>query len=589
MLQIYNGRLKRLGSYAVHYSIVLPLAALFSIIVLLISPIGEFPLSDDWIYAKTVQNLVNMGQYQAHPYLNATLIAQAYWGAMFCKLFGFSFSTLRISTLVLALLNAWAVAQCALMMGLKRNLALLCAIITATSPLVLALTYSFMTDIPFMTMSSLSGLFFLKALKQPKPSWAAWGSSFATLAFLVRQFGVLLPLAFGITVGWLALRKQYGFSRAMQVAILAPWSVILGLYLFWGKALTSKTPILESSVALYSTVMDGIRHGPVALCYIGLFTLPLGIGRLWQLWKGYSPWSPKRWRLMLMFCGVSLFVFGLPQLLYWIKRLLFQEDALWLKNYPARMPLMVYRTLLDFGLGPLQLPDLHATTAIQLESGWWPITILALFVSGLLFLILSDLWQTRYRSIPGRLEETQFALHQDYFLAAWGILSLAAAYNPWRTITVDRYLLPALVPFVLLLARDVSRCRLKGVVVPMVLSTLLIGLLSLLSLQDYMAWNRTAWVAHHRLEKVYGAPATAVKGIDTFSGWYNSEAYMERHHTRSWWNMNVDGKGAWVLDDQYVIASEEPRPGYQVLERLPYFSWLSLKNRAIFIFRRQVN
>lgn len=596
MLQISHGKLKRLANYAVHHSIVLPLAAVLGIIVRLISPVGEFPLNDDWIYAKTVQHLVNTGQYQAHPYLNATLVAQAYWGALFCKLFGFSFTTLRVSTLVLALLNAWAIAQCALMMGLRRNLALLCAMLTATSPLVLQLSYSFMTDIPFLTMSSLSGLFFLKVLKQPHPQWAAWGSSFAVLAFLVRQFGILLPLSFVMTALGLVLCKQYVFSKAMWVAVLAPWSVVLSLYVFWGKALTSQTPILESSGALYGTAMDALRHGPVALCYMGLFTLPLGIGRLWQLCKGDSPWSLKRWRLMLIFCSVSLFIFGLPQLLYWVKRLLFQEDALWLKNYPARMPLMVYRNLLDLGLGPLQLPDLHPKTTLQIQAGWWPITLLALFVSGLLFFVLIDLWQTlRYSSSqvlqPSPHKESsqksQTALHQDYFLAAWGILSLAAAYNPWRTVTVDRYLLPALVPFILLLARDVSRYRLKGIVVTMVLSTLLIGVFSLASLQDYLAWNRTAWVAHHRLENIYGIATTSVKGIDTFSGWYNSEAYMAKHHTRSWWNMNVDGKGAWVLDDRYVIANEESRSGYEVLERLPYFSWLGRKDRAILIFRRR--
>ncbi len=596
MLQSSNGRLKRLANHAVHHSIVLPLVAVLGVIVLLISPVGEFPLNDDWIYAKTVQHLVNTGQYQAHPYLNATLVAQAYWGALFCKLFGFSFTALRVSTLVLALLNAWAIAQCALMMGLKRNLALLCAILTATSPLVLQLSYSFMTDIPFLAMSSLSGLFFLKALKQPKPQWAAWGSSFAVLAFLVRQFGILLPLAFGMTALGLALRKQHVLSKSTWVAVLAPWSVVLGLYLFWGKALTSQTPLLESSGALYGTAIDALRHGPVALCYMGLFTLPLGIGRLWQLLKGNSPWSPKRWRLMLGFYSVSLFIFGLPQLLYWVKRLLFQEDALWLKNYPARMPLMVYRTLLDLGLGPLQLPDPHPTPTLQIQGWWWPITFLALFGSGLLFLGFIDLWRTLYGSNTQGLQqkpqqasqqEAPIALHQDCFLATWGILSLAAAYNPWRTVTVDRYLLPALVPFVLLLARDVSRYRLKGIVLPMVLSTFLIGLFSLVSLQDYLVWNRTAWVAHHRLEQVYGISATAVKGIDTFSGWYNSEAYMARHHTQSWWNMDVDGKGAWVLDDRYVIASEAPRPGYEVLERLPYFSWLGRKDRAILIFRRQ--
>jgi Dolichyl-phosphate-mannose-protein mannosyltransferase len=582
MPQIQSIRLKQLWQYGVHQSITLPLVLLLVILVLVISPVGEFPLNDDWIYTKTVQHLLQTGHYQAHPYLNATLVAQTYWGAIFCKLFGFSFTTLRVSTLVLAFMNAWAVAQCALTMGIKRNLALLCAVITATSPLVLQLSYSFMTDIPFLTMSSLSGLFFLKALKQPKPQWAAWGSSFAVLAFLVRQFGILLPLAFGIVAVWLTVQKHYVFSRAMQVAVLAPWGFVIGIYLLWGNALTSKTPILEASHEIYGTAIDGIRHGPIALCYMGLFTLPLGIGRLRQILSQRKPWPKNRGPLFLGFCCISLFIFWLPQFLYWFKRLFFHKEAIWLQNYPYRMPLMVYRTLLDFGLGPLQLPDFHPVTTLQIHEGWWPITLIALGVSGLLFLALVDRWRDSFR-IFGSFRNTD--RNQDCFLAVWGILSLAAAYNPLRAVTLDRYLLPALVPFMLLLARDLAQNWPKAMK-SVVLSTLCIGLFSLISLQDYLAWNQTAWTAHHRLETFYQVPSTAVKGIDTFNGWYNSDAYMKRHHTQSWWNIDVDGKGPWVLDDQYIIASVEPRPGYQVLERIPYFSWLGWQERNVLIFKR---
>jgi hypothetical protein len=564
---------------------VLPLVLVFVIAMLVVSPVGEFPLNDDWIYSKTVQQLLATGHYQAHPYLNATLVAQAYWGALFCKIFGFSFTTLRASTLVLALINAWAVAQCALTMGLKRNLALLCAVMVATSPLVLQLSYSFMTDIPFLAMSSLSGLFFLKALKQPNPQWVVWGSSFAVLAFLVRQFGILLPLAFGLVSVWLTARKNYVFSRAMQVAMLAPWSVVLGMYLIWGKALISRTPILEVSNAVYGTVIEGVRYGPVALCYMGLFTLPLGIGRLWQILRKRGGWSKNRWFVFLGFCCCSLFIFGLPQLLYWLKRLVFHNEALWLKNYPSRMPLMVYKTLLDLGLGPLQLPDPQPTTTLQVHDWWWPITLAALAVAGVLFLTLIDHWQATYQAFGPLLATDR---NQDCFLVVWGILSLAAAYNPLRMVTLDRYFLPALVPLVLLLARDLARHQPNATKL-VVLCTLFMGLFSLMSLQDYWVWNQTAWVAHHKLERVYQAPSAAVKGIHTFNGWYNSDAYMARHRTQSWWHMNVDGKGPWVLGDQYVIASVEPRPGYQVLERIPYFSWLGWRERNIIIFKRLDN
>ncbi|HEY9828023.1 MAG TPA: glycosyltransferase family 39 protein, partial [Stenomitos sp.] len=344
MTQLLRNGLKASWQYSVQRSICLPLALLFGLSLWLVSPVGEFPLNDDWIYTKTVQHLLETGQYQAHPYLNATLVVQTYWGALFCKLFGFSFTTLRCSTLVLAWLNAWAVAQCALVMGLTRKLALLCAAVIATSPLVLQLSYSFMTDVPFLTFSSLSGLCFLKAMAKPQPKWVALGSGCAVLAFGVRQFGILLPLAFAIAAVRLAWQRQYKISRDLKLALLLPWSLAIALYLGWGKALTSSTPILEPIAAIDGPVMDGLRHIPVALCYIGLFTLPLGIGRLRTLFNGIEPWTKQQWQRFRVFCGVSLLMFSLPQGLAHLKRFFLHEGSVWLERYPARMPLMVYRT-----------------------------------------------------------------------------------------------------------------------------------------------------------------------------------------------------------------------------------------------------
>ena len=98
--------LRPVWQYTSKQSLVLPIGLLFAIAILLISPIDEFPLNVDWIYAKSVEQLLQTGQYRAHPYINATLVAQTFWGAWVCQLLGFSFTHLHLSTLVLALINA---------------------------------------------------------------------------------------------------------------------------------------------------------------------------------------------------------------------------------------------------------------------------------------------------------------------------------------------------------------------------------------------------------------------------------------------------------------------------------------------------
>jgi hypothetical protein len=578
---------KRLWHYAVYQSIVLPFVALFIVIALIVSPVGEFPLSDDWIYAKTVQHLLETGQYKAHPYINATLVAQSYWGALFCKIWGFSFTTLRVSTLVLAFVNAWAVAKSGVILGFSRNLALLCGAMVATSPLVLQLSYSFMTDVPFFALSNLSGFFFLKALRYPKPQFAAWGSIAAALAFLVRQFGILLPLAFLITVAVLGWRKRYVCSKPMLLAVLMPWVGVIGIYSVWGDALASETPLIELSESYAGPILDGIRHIPVALCYVGLFALPLGIGRGVQMIQrrrsGGKIWSRRQWSIFIGFCGCSVFAFWLPQILYWIRKLVFRHDAQWLQNYPYRMPLIIYRTLLDLGLGPLQLPDPQFQPTVHIGEWWWLVTLAALFVAALLFMTVVD----RFWALQGSKHEPHAVQqNQDLFLVTWALLALAATYNPFRVVMVDRYLLVAFVPFVLLLGRDLTQIKSTVYLKPIVISTIVIALFSVGSLQEYLAWNHTAWAAHRQLEAKYHVATQVVEGIDTFNGWFNSDAYMQRYNTRSWWDVGKRGGSPWALDNQYVVASTEPRPGYEVLERLPYFSWLGWKERTIAIFKR---
>jgi hypothetical protein len=382
-------------------------------------------------------------------------------------------------------------------------------------------------------------------------------------------------------LGW---RRHYVCSKSVLLAVLIPWIAVLGIYVAWGDALASETPIMELSKFYAGSILDGVRHVPVALCYMGLFALPLGIGRGVQMIRGSGNlWSGRQWSIFIGFCGCSVFVFWLPQILYWIRKLVFRHDAQWLHNYPYRMPLILYRTLLDLGLGPLQLPDPQFKPTVYVGEWWWLVTLAALFVAGLLFAAVIDRgW------VPQAAEHELHRIrqNQDLFLVCWALLTLAATYNPFRVILVDRYLLVAFVPFVLLLGRDLMQIKSTLSLKPILISTIMIALFSVVSLQEYLAWNQTAWSAHRRLESKYHAAPQVVEGIDTFNGWFNSEAYMQRYNTRSWWDVGKRGGSPWALDDQYVIASTEPRPGYQVLERMSYFSWLGWKERTIALFKR---
>ncbi|HIK55436.1 MAG TPA: glycosyltransferase family 39 protein [Synechococcales cyanobacterium M55_K2018_004] len=567
--------------YFLYESLLLPLILLFIVTTLIVSPVGEFALNDDWIFAQVVKEILETGSYRGHPYLSATFVAQAYWGVFFCKIWGFSFTTLRASTLVLSCIGAWLVGRCALSLGLGRNLALACAFLVAANPIYLSLSYSFMTDVPFFTACALSGWLLLEALRKQDFRLIFLGNVFAVIAFYVRQFGVLIPLAFVITLGILWWKKQYRFSWQWLAALLLPWFFggLIHLYL---KAIQVPgsgvfQPIGER---LPMVIMDGVRIFPIAFCYLGLFCLPIGSAMLWQYFCEKKTWLTKQVIILMSSIALTLLVFFLPHLL---SHLLFDGQKLWLNSYPVRLPLLREpKTLRDLGLGGPLLHD--APPPVQIHDFWWLFTLAALVVQALLVLKFFDIAQKAFAQQSNRVETIQ--VQQQLFLVVWIFLFIATAFNPWRTVIPDRYFLSCLMPALILLASDLREFRLRGAFQGFVLTAACFYVFSIVGIQDFMAWNGAAWAASYKLVNQYGVSSHVISGVGTFNGWHNSEAYMQRYNTTDWNKSNEGGFGDWALDNQYVITMDEPKAGYEEFDRVSYFSWLGMTERNMTILER---
>ncbi len=153
----------------------------------------------------------------------------------------------------------------------------------------------------------------------------------------------------------------------------------------------------------------------------------------------------------------------------------------------------------------------------------------------------------------------------------------------------DRYLIPAQPPFILLLAYEMSRFKLKGSLRLATFSCTLLYIFSVVCLQDYMGWNSAATAAQNKLMTVYGVNSESIRGLDTFNGWYNSDKFMRIYKTKKWQDADLKGLGPWVFDDEYIVASKQPKPGYEKFDGVSYFSWLGMQGREIVIYKRGQN
>ena len=89
----------------IKYSYLYGIIVCFILSEAIINPIGEFSLNDDWAYSKTVINYINNGDIEAPAWGGATFLTQLIWAVIFCKIFGFSFTILRLSSIILSLIG----------------------------------------------------------------------------------------------------------------------------------------------------------------------------------------------------------------------------------------------------------------------------------------------------------------------------------------------------------------------------------------------------------------------------------------------------------------------------------------------------
>jgi 4-amino-4-deoxy-L-arabinose transferase-like glycosyltransferase len=172
-------------SFSDRRSALLCACAVFAAIAFTV-PIAESGVNDDWSYVKTARDLAQTGELIYNGWSAAMLGAQAYWGALFIKLFGFSFFAVRMSVALLA-------GGCAALLyalhrraRLPAGLALFGGLTIVLSAVFIPNATSFMTDVPalFLLLVSIYGYVRVAELLEAADAAAVrWGRAMV-VAFL---------------------------------------------------------------------------------------------------------------------------------------------------------------------------------------------------------------------------------------------------------------------------------------------------------------------------------------------------------------------------------------------------------------------
>jgi hypothetical protein len=515
---------------------------------MLLFPTVDFPLNDDWQYAYPVMTWVQDGQPAFKGVFAPNILLQVGWGYLFCEAAGsFGFRWLQWSTMTLAILALLFFSLLLELTGAGK----LRHLFTGTmglNPLFFSLSFTFMTDVPFLSfcLVSLYG-WFRFTLAPSDHKWAALAVISALSSYGIRQPGLLLLPTYATIIWLLPVRRRlpksllllsltaaayFGMEKILKPALdISDNFVPVGLLYF--------RTLLEQPVTVLA---EWVRKSLKSIIYIGLFAIPL-LPLTWPAIQKSGRLTPRFLLLTALSNGFLLTAMA---------------------NQGKIFP-FGGNILFNIGLGPELLADVYTLGLKNTPSLPIPL-LLAIQLAGQLgatsFVVFLAV---RWQACPAPLRPFLYTL-----------VLLNALYLPALSITsfFDRYLLLPLASFLLIIAMLLRHNR-SNTVRPARLLLLPFALFSCLATHDYLEWNRARKAAFLWLSD----QGVSIRQMDAgyeYNGLYNyHRERADRTDTSFWWVTNND----WLISFGAV-------PGYLPVAAFPYQRWLVARQDRIFVQRK---
>jgi len=520
------------------------IVALCALAIALVDPRGDFPLNDDWAYAFSTERFLETGVIERLRWTWAPIVAHVWVGAAASALAGFSFETLRATTLLLgcaALLATYALARSA---GIGPARSALCAAVLGVCPVFFNLWFTFMTDVPFAfwtTGSAAALCASLRARGRRAFALGACGVALCAAATSVRQPGAAVAVAFAAALAATRIRSARGFALlAVSGAGVAGIALLASGAMFGGAdgGGTMLRYLARRVLANPNLPYFLFCNALVVLCYVGAFLSPIA-----PLVAPPAHARPLALASAATGAAVSLALaalsFDAPPGL----------NLVWNTGLGART--------LD---GQELLP--HAASAV-----WWCATALGAACGAWCLGALALAAAARGRELRDRPELAFLAIFPLVYLATLGL----------RIPFFDRYLGAAIPPLCVLALALAGRTR-SGLRARALAATALavLGAYSLAGTRDYMEHHRARAVLLDALE-ADGISPRRIDGGFEHAGRFN----FDRDNS-----LFIANERRWVVDDEYLVSHASEREGYTRLRTVEHARWLPPGRASVSLLRR---
>ena len=185
-------------------------------------PVAEIGICDDWSYIRSAQLMAQTGRFEYVGWASAMLGWMLPLGALFIKLFGFSFTVVRAASVLIACGTAYLFQRCFVRAGLSSWNATITALTFVLSPIYLPLATTYMTDLAGVFATLICLYCCLRALQADNDFkatvWLSSGSVLTAVGGTARQTAWLALFVMIPSAAWLLQKRRLNW-----VGVLVVW------------------------------------------------------------------------------------------------------------------------------------------------------------------------------------------------------------------------------------------------------------------------------------------------------------------------------------------------------------------------------
>jgi hypothetical protein len=509
------------------------------------APLGDFPINDDWSWALAVRALTLEHTWRLTDFTGMPLATQIIWGSLFAQAGGFSFNTLRVSTLVLALLAVVGAYRLVRVCGGSRYLAGLGALALAICPLFFALSVTFMTDVPFLTLAIWSSVAAIRYQQTRELRTVTALVALLVAAALLRQLGAALAIALAaalaVTTRRIRVTALVAIVPAAALALYYRMIAVIGAPFFFqtnNRAVASTLLHPSGRLALVTAV-----RALETWTYVGVLLIPA---------LAAIPLRRVRTRALLFMPAAIVPVAVLLR---------------------TRRDIRTFSSILwDIGLNPVVIARRDLWPAAP-RAFWIALSAAGIVAAATATLVIA-------RALLGWIRSGGLSGVPPAFLIV--LFACTALWMPlWFVRDFDRYFLPPSLFVFVMVAMAIGRSAVeapRGTQAAMAIAILCsVWVFDVAAIRDCFAFHRARWAA------VRDAQASGVADRDIDGGF---EVNGLLSYTPS---ERVHGDEAWYLPKTRpsALVSLGPVDGY-VRERIYSFRrWLPPGSGEVWLLRRE--